>query len=41
MSNLEQRRKFIFQGVVATGGILAAGPRRLKTNTLVMANMTA
>jgi hypothetical protein len=25
MSNLEQRRKFIFQGVVATGGILAAG----------------
>ena len=25
MSNLEQRRKFIFQGVVATGGVLAAG----------------
>jgi FtsP/CotA-like multicopper oxidase with cupredoxin domain len=25
MSNLEQRRKFIFQGVVATGGILAVG----------------
>ncbi|MEO8268352.1 MAG: multicopper oxidase domain-containing protein, partial [Aureliella sp.] len=25
MSNLEQRRKFLFQGVVATGGMLAAG----------------